>query len=88
MPVFEMLDIAHHYNHIIECIGEHLCTHVYPETEGDKASNNVAFLIMKMLVKSGVLKEGKPEGKLTIIFDNCIGQIKSNIVLQLVPYLV
>ena len=60
-----MIDVAHHYNDVIECIGEQLYTHLYPEREGDNGSNNAASLIIKTLWQLGLLKEGDTGGNLT-----------------------
>lgn len=39
--------MMHAYRNVVEMISEHLHTHVYPEKEGGKGSNNSACLIMK-----------------------------------------
>ena len=86
--VFGMVDMAHKYNDIVQSVGEHLHTHVYSEKESDKGSNNVASLIMKTLTNLNVLRDGEAGGKLTIFFDNCVGQNKNNTLLLLVPNLI
>ena len=68
-----------------------LHAHVYHEGEGDgsKGGDNVASLIMKQLEAFGWLEEIESgEAELNLVFDNCTGQNKNNMVLRLVPYLV
>ena len=68
-------------------IKDKLYAHVYTEAGGAKGGNNVSLLIMKTLKILGWdnIETGK---ELNIVFDNCPGQNKNNIVLKLVPYLV
>ena len=70
-----------------------LHTHLYHEGEGQKGGNNVASLIMKTLIHMGLIVDEKTPGAgandvLNIVFDNCSGQNKNNMVLRLVPYLI
>lgn len=82
---------------VAECIeGEaepraHMHAHIYDEGEGDggKGGDNVASLILKQIKHFGWLEEiQNGEAELTIIFDNCPGQNKNNMVLRIAPYLV
>jgi diadenosine tetraphosphate (Ap4A) HIT family hydrolase len=66
-----MVGMAHKYNDVVQSVGEHLHTHVYPEKEGDKGSYNVDSLLMKTLTNLNVLREGEAGQKLRIFFDNC-----------------
>ena len=86
---FGMVDCAHLYKGMngVED-GDHMYAHVYEEAMGSKGGNNVASLILKTLGKLGLLIKEKMGGKLSIFFDNCVGQNKNNIVLLLVPMLV
>jgi hypothetical protein len=86
---FGMVDCAHSYEGMngVED-GDHMYAHVYEEAMGSKGGNNVASLILKTLGKMGLLIKEKRGGKLTIFFDNCVGQNKNNTVLLLVPMLV
>jgi len=68
-----------------------LHAHLYSKGQGDghKGGNNVASLIMKQLEEFGWLKDLKDgSAELNIVFENCTGQNKNNMVFQLVPYLV
>jgi hypothetical protein len=60
----------------------------YTEAEGNKGSNNVASLLMKVLQDFGWLKRGTTGKLLSIVMDNCGGQNKNNNVLRLALYLV
>jgi hypothetical protein len=60
----------------------------YTEAKGSKGSNNVASLIMKVLVDFGWLIQGQTGKQLSIIMDNCGSQNKNNNVLHLAFYLV
>lgn len=60
----------------------------YTEAEGNKGSNNVASLIIKVLEDFGWLIQGQTGKQLSIIMDNCGGQNKNNNVLRLALYLV
>jgi hypothetical protein len=65
-----------------------LHAYVYEEGTGKKGGNNVASIIMKHLSENGVLEPTKKGAKLTLLFDNCPGQNKNNIVLRLSNYIV
>ena len=72
---------------------DHLHVHLYHEGEGKKGGNNVASLVMKSLITMKLINDFKTPGTasndvLHIVFDNCSGQNKNNMVLCLVPYLV
>ena len=67
---------------------EHIYAHVYHEGDGKKGANNVASLIMKTLLKIGILRESEMCGGLTIVFDNCSGQNKNNKIIKMLCYLV
>ena len=73
---------------IVDCVDDTLTAHVYHEGEGKKGGSNVASLIMKTLNLLGYISETSNDDELNIIFDNCPGQNKNNMVLRLVPYLV
>ena len=61
--------------------------HIYNEGVGKIGVNNVASLIMKTLQKLNLLQEDCTDSKLNIIFDNCSGQNKNNMVLKLAAWL-
>ena len=67
--------------------GAHLHAHVYHEGVAKKGANEVALLIMKTLKLLNILRNGDPDGKLVIIFDNYLGQNKNNCVLMLLMFL-
>ncbi len=60
----------------------------YSEDHGGKGGNNVASLLMKVLQDLGLLIADRCGGRLSIIMDNCGGQNKNKMVLQLALYLV
>lgn len=67
---------------------EKLNTYVHDEGEGKQVGNNVCLLIYNNLVEEGITKEWKDYGKmlgkkLTLVFDNCSGENKNNMVLRL-----
>ena len=70
---------------IVDCKHDKLHVHVYHEGQGKKGGNNVASLIVKTLKMFDWIDK---DFHLNIIFDNCPGQNKNNIVLRLVPYFV
>ena len=61
-------------------IRDHMHAHVYHEGMGKKGAKNVCSLIIQTL-KRGIFREDVPGGKLNIVFDNCSGQNKNNMVL-------
>jgi hypothetical protein len=72
---------------------DHLYFHCYNEGHGAKGGNNVASMLIKTLMKIGIMKvdsNGNPiQGKeLNVVMDNCTGQNKNNMVLLLAPWLV
>jgi len=81
-----IVDHAHEYDG--KSPHKHMFTHVYHEGMARKGANNVASLIIKTLMKEGVMREGEMGGELVITFDNCSGQNKNNTVLKLMVYLV
>ena len=74
---------------IVDCNSNnnHLYAYIYSKKEGRKGGNNVALLIMKHLKDQNYL-DGNTQLKLTIVCNNCTGQNKTNIVIQLASYLV
>jgi hypothetical protein len=62
--------------------------YTYSEEKGKKGENNAASLLMRDLKSRGWLRNNEPSNFLTVIFDNCGGQNKDNVVLRLAPYLV
>jgi hypothetical protein len=60
----------------------------YTKAEGSKGSNNVAYLVMKVLVDFGWLIQEQTGKQLSIIMDNCGGKNKNNNVLYLALHLV
>ena len=87
---FGLVDVAHNYDDMLHGIDSHMHAHVYEECVGGKGAANVASLLMRGLGPNGmdILDKGEPGGKLTIFFDNCVGQNKNNAVLELPAYLV
>jgi hypothetical protein len=61
--------------------------YTYSEDKGKKGANNLASLLMHDLKSRGWL-HNEPANSLTVIFDNCGGQNKNNVMLRLAPYLV
>ena len=76
---------AHVYNN--GTIVEQMHCHVYNEGVGKKCANDVASLIIKTLQQLNLLQEDCTGGVLNIIFDNCSGQNKNNMVLKLAAWL-
>ena len=74
-----IVNVAHNGEDVLYC-------HVYTESEGQKAGNNVASLIVKTLYKLGWIDHNGIT-TLNTVFDNCPGQNKNNTVIRLVPYL-
>jgi hypothetical protein len=62
--------------------------HVYHEGIAKKGANDVASLIVKTLMKEGMMREAEMGGELIIPFDNCSGQNKNNTMLKLMVFLV
>ena len=48
----------------------------------------MASLLMFTLRKLNVIREGDIGGEVNVVFDNCSGQNKNNMVIRLVPYLI
>lgn len=87
--VFGMVDAAHLYDGVMGVEdGEHMDAHIYKEAMGAKGGNNVASLILRSLKRKGLLQPGNKGGKLSLFFDNCVGQNKNNCVIHLAPLLV
>ncbi len=80
-----MVDHAHDYGD--GEVKEQMYVHVYHEGVGKKGANNVASLIVKMLQQLNLLQEDSAGGELNVIFDNCSGQNKNDMVLKLVVWL-
>jgi hypothetical protein len=80
-----VVDHAHMYND--GWVSEHLHCHIYTKGIGKKDANNVVLLIMKTLQRLNLLHKDSVGGELNIIFDNCSGQNKNNIVLKLPAWL-
>ena len=72
-------------NHVYICGDGRVCKymhcHVYHQGVGKKGANNVASLIVKILLQQDLVI-----GKLKIISDNCSGQSKNNAVFKLVAW--
>jgi hypothetical protein len=83
--ILGVVNHAHVYND--GRVSEHLHCHVYHKRVGKKGTNNVASLIVKMLRQLNLLCEELVSGELNVIFHNCSGQNKNNIVLRLAPWL-
>ena len=86
MFCFGVLDVARETR-------SRLFAHCYQEGEGEKGGDNVASLIMQALHVQGFIKlndDGNQiySHQLMIAADNCSGQNKNNMVIQLVPWLV
>jgi hypothetical protein len=62
--------------------------YTYSEDKDKKGENNVASLLMRDLKSRVWLCDNEPANYLTVIFDNCGGKNKNNVVLHLAPYLV
>ena len=78
---------------IVNYADEKMNAYVYHEGEGAKGGNNVCSLVYKNLEEVGIVKEweesGKKPGKsLTLVFDNCGGQNKNNMMLRLPLWLI
>ena len=65
----------------------HLHVHVYHEGVAKKGTTDVTSLIVKTLRQLNLLQDEMVGGELNIIFDNCEGQNKNNIVLSLAAWL-
>ena len=72
---------------VVDCNSEkdHLHADMYTEAEGGNGGNLVSSVIMKYMFDRGLL-DGRQQYKLTIIMDNCSGQNKNKMVIQLAPY--
>ena len=68
-------------------VAPHMYAHVYHKGVGKKGANNVASLIVKTLCRLNLLHEDTASGELNIIFNNCSGQNKNNMVLKLSVWL-
>ena len=79
------VDVAHAVEGRAE---EHMYAHVYHTGTAYKGGNSVASLLMKTLRSNGLLREDEAGKELNVIFDNCSGQNKNNMVIRLVPLLV
>ena len=66
----------------------HMDAHVYHEGVAKKGSNNVVSLILKSLKSAGIMRENDIGGELILVFDNCSGQNKNNMVLKMLVWLV
>ena len=77
---------------IVDVVNDTLHGHLYHEGQGKKGGNNVASLIMKTLIYLQWIQDEKTAAdenqELNIVFDNCPGQNKNNMVIRMVPYLV
>ena len=88
LGVYNLGVVNHAHDYGSGEIKEHMYAHVYHEGDGKKGANNVASLIMKTLLKIGILRENEMGGELSIVFDNCSGQNKNNTILKMLCYLV
>ena len=79
------VNVAHKTESGVE---EHMYAHVYHSGTAYKGGNSVASLLMKTLRSIGILRDGEMGKELNVVFDNCAGQNKNNMVLRLVPFLV
>ncbi len=69
-------------------VSEHLHYHVCQKGVGKKGANNVtSSLIVKMLQQLNILCNDSVGGELNVIFDNCLGQNKTNTVLRLATWM-
>ena len=67
---------------------DHLHAYVYYEQEAKKGGNNVCSLIWLYLKSRRLLNANDPTGELNWTFNNCPGQNKNRMVIQLFAYLV
>jgi hypothetical protein len=73
---------------MVEAAKDELTAMCYLEEEGKKGSNNVASMLWHYLIQQkqlgleGVVKE------INLVFDNCVGQKKNNMVLRMLFLLV
>lgn len=82
-----MVNHALTYGNKKEQCKAHMHAHVYHEGVAKKGAHNMVSLNLKTLNDSGILWEDDISGELVIIFDNCLGQNKNNMVMELLVYL-
>ena len=65
----------------------HLSAYVYSESEGGKGGNNVASLLLQYVREHFVESDLGPMLELNVIMDNCAGQNKNHMVIQMAAYI-
>ena len=74
---------------ICNAVTSHLTAYVYPESEGEKGGNNVSSLLFEYVKNNFVHDDiAAPMKELNVIMDNCAGQNKNQMVIQMGTFFV
>ena len=70
-----------------DAVTSHLSAYVYDESEGGKGGNNVASLLLQYICEHFVDSNLGPMSELNVKMDNCVGQNKNCIIIQIAAFM-